>query len=146
MVDTPGLPGVPAGTVVVTFPAEVDMANAGSVGVELDTAFGPGVGMVIADMSGTKFCDSSGIHVLVMARKQARSGKTKFRVVAPHEEVRRVLEMVHLDTVLAIYPQLDMALVANDHKPADGQQGPPGEEQRRTLAGDGSADEGDVVA
>ena len=76
-------------------------------------AFGPGVGVVIADMSGTRFCDTSGIHALVMAYKRAQVSHTGFRVVAGPGEVRRVL-----DTVLAIYPRLDVALLASDRKPA----------------------------
>ena len=49
-------------------------------------------------------------------------GKSKllvtFRVVAGPGEVRRVLEILGLDTVLAIYPRLDMALVASDRNEA----------------------------
>lgn len=44
---------------------EIDLANATSVGKELNAALGPGVGIVIADMSATRFCDTSGIHALV---------------------------------------------------------------------------------
>jgi hypothetical protein len=33
-------------------------------------------------------------------------------------EVRRVLEVLRLDTVLAICPRLDVALLATDRKPA----------------------------
>ena len=54
-------------TIVVPLPGEIDMANADRVGEELLAAFGPGVGTVIADMSGTRFCDTSGVHALVMA-------------------------------------------------------------------------------
>lgn len=111
MVDAPGAEGA---TIVVTLPGEIDMANANSVGEELNAAFGPGVGIVIADMSGTRFCDTSGIHALVMAHRRAKACHTEFRVVIRPGEVRRVLEILHLDTVLAIYPRLDMALVAGD--------------------------------
>src|SRR5262249_49938882 len=90
------------------------MANADRVGEELNAAFGPGVGIVIADMSGTRFCDTSGIHALVMAHQRAKASNTGFRVVAGSGEVRRVPEILHLDTVLAIYPRLDMALVVGD--------------------------------
>lgn len=39
-------------------------------------------------------------------------------MVAGPGEVRRVLEILGLDTELAIYPRLDMALVASDRKRA----------------------------
>ena len=117
MVDTPGLPGRGTGTVVITFPGQIDLANADGVGAKLNDAFGPGVGIVIADMSGTRFCDSSGIHALVMAYKKALATNTSFRVVVPPGEVRHVLEIVHLDTVLTLYPRLDAALLNGDHDP-----------------------------
>jgi anti-anti-sigma regulatory factor len=37
--------------VVVTLPAEIDMANAGQVGQQLGSAIAPGVRVVIADMT-----------------------------------------------------------------------------------------------
>ena len=111
MVDAPGTQGA---TIVVHLPGEIDMANAASVGEDLNAAFGPGVGIVVADMSGTRFCDSSGIHALVTAHQRAQASNTQFRVVAGPGEVRRVLEIMRLDTVLAVYPRLDVALVAGD--------------------------------
>jgi anti-anti-sigma factor len=106
--------GGQAAAIVVTLPGEIDMVNADRVGEELNAAFGPGVGTVIADMSGTRFCDTSGIHALVMAHQRAKASNSQFRVVVRPGEVRRVLEILHLDTVLAVYPRLDVALVAND--------------------------------
>ena len=117
MASTPGAPDAGA-TIMVTLPGEIDMANAGRVGADLEAAFRPGVGVVIADMSGTRFCDTSGIHALVMAYKRAQASDTGFRVVAGPGEVRRVLEILRLDTVLAIYPRPDVALLASDRKPA----------------------------
>jgi hypothetical protein len=53
-----------------------------------------------------------------MAYKHAKAC-TRFRVVVVvvPGEGRRVLGMLHLDTVLAIYPRLDVALLAGDHNP-----------------------------
>ena len=79
---------------------------------------GPGTGgVVVADMSGTRFCDSAGIHALVMAHKRAQASDAELRVVVRPGEVRRVMEIVRLDTVLAIYPRLDIAVLANDDEP-----------------------------
>jgi hypothetical protein len=51
-----------AAAIVVTLPREIDMTNAGRVGEDLKAPFAPGVGLVVADMSGTRLCDTSGIH------------------------------------------------------------------------------------
>lgn len=102
------------GTAVVNFPREIDMANAVRVGAELAAAFDAGAAIVVADMSGTRFCDTSGIHVLVMAHKRAKASNTRFRVVVRPGEVRQVLEIARLDTVLTLYPRLDIALLDGD--------------------------------
>lgn len=140
--DAVPLPHAGAAAIVVTFPHEVDVANAAGVGADLDAAFGPGVGVVVADLSGTWFCDSSGVHALVMAYKRAQGGNTEFRVVVGPGRVRRVLELLRLDAVLALYPRLDMALVVNDCESPDGHQGPGAGGRRRALPGVGSADDG----
>jgi anti-anti-sigma factor len=102
MVEAPRLPGAQPGTIVVTLPGGIDLGNAGRVGADLNAAFGPGVGVVVADMSGTRFCDSSGIRELMLAHKRARASNTVFRVVAGPGEVRRVPGIPRLDTVLAL--------------------------------------------
>lgn len=54
-------PEHPPRPVIVTLPAEIDIANGAAVGQQLCSAFAPGVTLVIADMTPTVFCDSSGI-------------------------------------------------------------------------------------
>jgi anti-anti-sigma regulatory factor len=78
----------------------------------------PGVGIVVPGMSGTRFCDTSGIRALVMAHQRAKAGNTEFLMVVPPGGVRRVLELRRLDTVLATCPRLGITLLAGDRKPA----------------------------
>ena len=111
MVDSPDAQWA---TIVVRLPGEIYMANANSVGEDLLAAFAPRVRIVIADMSGTRFCDTSGIYALVMAHQRAKACNIEFRVVVPPGEVHGALEKLHLDTMLAIYSRLDVALIASD--------------------------------
>jgi len=101
---------VPA--VVVALPAEIDMANADRAGQQLGSAIAPGVRTVIADMVGTRFCDSSGISMLVRAHGQAAANGTELRLVVASPAVLRTLTLVGLDQLLAIYPSLSQALAA----------------------------------
>jgi anti-sigma B factor antagonist len=101
---------VPA--VIVALPAEIDMASAGRVGEELGSAFAPGVRTVIADMTATTFCDSSGISMLVRARKLATANRTELRLVVLSTAVLRCLRLVRMDYLLPIYPSLSQALAA----------------------------------
>jgi anti-sigma B factor antagonist len=98
--------------VVIALPAEIDMVNAGRVGGELGSALAPGVRTVIADLTATRFCDSSGISVLVRAHKQAAASRTELRLVVPSGAVLRALTLVSMDDVLPIYPSLSQALAA----------------------------------
>jgi anti-sigma B factor antagonist len=117
---------VPA--VVVALPAEIDMANAGQLGQQLGSAFAPSVTTVIADMTATTFCYSSGIKMLLQARKQAVANRTQLRLAVPSAAVRRALTLVRMDQLVPIYPTLSQALAAepvpgshaatSDHRPA----------------------------
>jgi anti-sigma B factor antagonist len=95
---------------VVTLPAEIDMANADRVGADLQAAFALGVATVVADMTATTFCDSRGIHALVLAHQRATASGAELRLVAPSAGVLRVLALTGLDRWLAIYPSLPEAL------------------------------------
>jgi anti-anti-sigma factor len=98
--------------VVVALPAEIDMANAGEVGQQLGCAVAAGVRTVIADMTATTFCDSSGIGMLVRAHKQAAANRAELRLVVPATAVLRSLTLVSIDQLVPIYPGLPMALAA----------------------------------
>jgi anti-sigma B factor antagonist len=95
---------------VVTLPAEIDMANADRVSADLQAAFALGVATVVVDMTATAFCDSRGIHALVLAHQRATAGGAELRLVVPSACVLRVLALTGLDRWLAIYPSLQQAL------------------------------------
>jgi anti-anti-sigma factor len=98
--------------VVVALPAEIDMASADRVGQQLGAAFAPGVKIVIADMTATRFCDSSGISALVRAHKQGVANGAQLRLVVHSTVVLRSLRLVQMDYLLPIYPTLSQALAA----------------------------------
>jgi anti-sigma B factor antagonist len=98
--------------VVVALPAEIDMANAGRAGQQLGSAVTPGVRTVIADLTATTFCDSSGISMLVRACQQAAANNTQVRLVVPSAAVLRALTLVGMADLLPIYPSLSQALAA----------------------------------
>jgi anti-anti-sigma factor len=97
---------------VIALPAEIDMANADRVGQQLGAAFTSGVRTVIADMTATRFCDSSGINMLVRAYQQAAAHGTELRLVVPSTAVLRTLTLLGLDDLLPIYPSLSQGLAA----------------------------------
>jgi len=96
--------------VVVTLPAGTYISNADSIGEELCAAFAPGVTTVIADMTDTRFCDSSGISMLVQAHRKALESNAELRLVALSTAVLRALTLVRMDHLMPVYPSLAEAL------------------------------------
>src|SRR5215472_13790236 len=96
--------------VVVTFPTEIDISNADRIGEELCAALAPGVRTVIADMTRTRFCDSTGISMLVLAHRKALTNDAELRLVVLSTAVLRALTLVRLDHFLPVYPSLADAL------------------------------------
>jgi len=110
----------PASPVIVLLPAEIDMTNAEHVAGQLRAALAPGVGVVIADLGLTVFCDSTGVRQLVLAHNRAVAGNSELRVVVPSAGVLRVLRILGVDRVLQIYPDLAAALAAGPSREAQG--------------------------
>ena len=98
--------------VIVSLPAEIDIANVESVGERLRGAFAPGVRVVIADLSLTVFCDCTGVRHLLHAHDMAVAAGAELRVVTNAAIVLRLLQVLGADRMLRIYPSLEAALMA----------------------------------
>jgi anti-sigma B factor antagonist len=94
--------------VVVTVPDEIDAMNADEIREALLSATGPGVTTLIIDMSGTTFCDSSGVHAVITAYRQAALAGTEVRLVGT--KVLRVFALIGADQLMPTYPTLEAAL------------------------------------
>ena len=95
---------------IVTLPKEIDLSNAPCVGRELASAIGAGARVVIADMSITEFCDSSGIRQLLVANDAAAKRGGELRLVVRSAAVLKVLQLIGADKVLSIYGTMGDAL------------------------------------
>jgi anti-anti-sigma factor len=105
--DNPAAPISPA---VVSLPAEIDVTNAGEVLALVTAAFAPGVTVVIANLAGTRFCDSAGLRHLIMAhREAARAGVQLRLVIPPGGPVGRITELTGISRFVAVYPTLQLA-------------------------------------
>jgi anti-sigma B factor antagonist len=98
--------------VVVELPAEIDVTNSEQVYQQLVEVLAPGVDTVVADMTATVFCDSSGISQLVLAHHSAAAHHAQLRLAVPHDHVLEVLKVTGIDRLLAVYPSLEAALAA----------------------------------
>lgn len=91
-------------------PGEIDLTNAGDVLALITAAFGPGLVVVIADLTITRFCDSAGLRHLLQARQHASEAGVRLRlVIPPSGPVSRVIELTGVNRHVAIYPTLQLA-------------------------------------
>jgi len=99
--------------VVVVLPAEIDVTNSDGVHEQLIAALAPGVGTVIADMTSTSFCDSSGVHAIMRAHERATTQDIALRLaVAPTGSVRRVLQLTGAVLVMPVHSSVQEAIDA----------------------------------
>jgi anti-sigma B factor antagonist len=108
--DLEGATNGQARPAVVALPAEIDITNTRQVGGELLSAVGSGASAVIADLTATTYCDSSGVGELVRAQRQAAANQVELALVVPSETVLRVFTVLGLDQLMPIYPSLAAAL------------------------------------
>jgi len=99
--------------VVVLLPAEIDLTNADRVGAELGAACASGADVVIADLTRTSFCDSSGIRFLLLAHDEAAAHEAQLRLaVQPEGMVLRTLTLMGLHRILHVHFSVDDAMAA----------------------------------
>ncbi|HEU5385531.1 MAG TPA: STAS domain-containing protein [Streptosporangiaceae bacterium] len=107
MPDNPAAPTSPA---VVSLPAEIDVINADEILSLVTAALTPGVTVVIANLTGTRFCDSAGLRHLLLAHRQAARAGVQLRLVVPPDgAVGRVTELTGISRFVAVYPTLQLA-------------------------------------
>jgi anti-anti-sigma factor len=110
------LNGVP----VVVTPEEIDISNVGVLRSALLDADADGSRGLVVDMSGTQFCDSSGLNVLVRAHQRAQTQGGQVRLVMTGAGVLRLFVVTGVDRVIPIFGSVAeaMTLSAADDLPA----------------------------
>lgn len=99
--------------VIVELPAEIDVTNSQQVLVLLVTALAPGVEVVIADLTSTSFCDSSGVRAIVHAHERAAARSIRLQLAVPPEgSVHRVFQLTGIGSLMPLYPSLEEAIEA----------------------------------
>jgi anti-anti-sigma factor len=96
---------------VVTATGEVDMNSVAELEDQLTSALDTAA-VVVADLSGVTFLDSTGLSLLVRAHELSGRNRHAFRVVVANRAVGRPLHATSLDHLLDLYPTLADALAA----------------------------------
>jgi anti-sigma B factor antagonist len=100
------------GVPVITAPAEIDLATAGQLRLVLMHAAGCGHTTIVVDMTRTRFCDSTGLHVLVRAHQWALTDGGELRLAIPADGAAfRIFAITSLDRVIPRFDSLAEALL-----------------------------------
>jgi anti-sigma B factor antagonist len=95
---------------VVTAPQEIDITNAPELRSALLEAAACGRGTLVADLTRTRFCDSSGLHALLAAHKHAQAESGELLLVIPSTAVLRIFAITSIDRMIPNFTTLDEAL------------------------------------
>jgi anti-anti-sigma factor len=107
------------GVPVVAAPEEIDITNAEALRSALLTAAANGHGTLVVDMTGTQFCDSSGLRTLIAVHRRAEAEGREVLLVIPSTAVLRVFALTDMDRVIPNFTTLAEAL-AQTAASADG--------------------------
>jgi anti-anti-sigma factor len=111
--DASGL-GLP---VVVAMPPEIDLVNCHRLAGQL-AAVATSATVVIADLTGTSYCDLSGVRMLARASVDAMERGVQLWLVIPAGPVMRILALMDLDRWLQISPTFGEAIAQASAGPA----------------------------
>lgn len=107
-----------AGWTVVTVTGEMDLVSSPAVRQKVHDAVADGERSLVLDLGDVLFCDSSGVGVLIGARRLMRSCAGRLRVVLPEggtpgttggAHVNRVLAALGVRRLFEVFPDLDAA-------------------------------------
>jgi anti-sigma B factor antagonist len=111
------------GVPVVAAPEEIDITNAPELRSALleAAAAANGHGTVVADLSRTQFCDSSGLHTLLAAHKRATAAGGDMLLVISGNAVLRVFTITGVDHIIPNFTSLEEALAQTSANGSFGQ-------------------------
>jgi anti-sigma B factor antagonist len=120
---------VVSGVPVVAAPEEIDITNAPHLRSALLEAAADRPGTLVADMTKTRFCDSSGLHTLLAAHKRAQAEGGELRLVIPSVVVLRLFAITGIDRMIPNFTGLDDALAHTAPNGSNGRRRPDDEPQ-----------------
>ena len=95
---------------IASLEGELDIAAVPELRERLLGLLGPGVRLLIIDLSGVSFCDVAGLAVLIGTQRRATARGIVIRLAAPRPPVLKLLRITGLDHRLTICATLADAL------------------------------------
>jgi anti-anti-sigma factor len=103
------------GWAIVSVSGEMDLVTSPAVRQHVHDAVAKGRRDIVLDLAEVRFCDSSGVGVLIAARRLMRSCDGRLRLILPAEEgadtshVNRVLSALGVRRLFEVFPDVPAA-------------------------------------
>ncbi|MFJ3773742.1 STAS domain-containing protein [Streptomyces sp. NPDC090075] len=102
---------------------ELDLVTSPTLRQRVHDAVAEGHHSLVLDLSDVFFCDSSGVGVLIAARRLIRSCRGRLRLILPAQgasdgsHVNRVLGALGVRRLFDVYPDIDSATADDEEDP-----------------------------
>ena len=98
------------GLLVVSVIGELDQSTAPELREALASSLAKPAGPVLVNLSECDFIDSTGLSLLVEAKRRLEDEQLRFGVCCPDRDVQRLLELTGIDRALGLYETRDEAV------------------------------------
>ncbi|HET8657895.1 MAG TPA: STAS domain-containing protein [Micromonosporaceae bacterium] len=98
--------------VVLAISGELDLGSLAELEEAATAAIADGTPVLLLDLSGLTFCDSTGLGLFVRLHKRMQQRGGRLGLVNPQAGVLKVLKLTGLDAALHLYPDIDVALTS----------------------------------
>ena len=99
---------------MLTVAGELDLRTSPELEERLSRAFDAGAELVILDLRGVEFMDSTGLRVLLTAHQRAHESGRRFALVRGADQVERVLTLTGVREMLTIVDAPEELLAAGE--------------------------------
>ena len=100
------------GLLAVTVAGELDQGTAPELRTALAESLGSGTAGVVVDLSQCPFIDSTGLSLLVEAKRRLAEENRSFGVCCADADVRRLLELTGIDRAINLFDTREDAVAA----------------------------------
>ena len=106
------------GVVIARLKGEIDLANARAIGSLIAGTVTNDATGVVLDLAETSYLDSSGVHLVFDLHERLRSRQQRLVLAIPAgSRIRRVLELVNVESVIPVLPDVEEAKSAAREPP-----------------------------
>ena len=93
----------------LTATGEIDLASVGLLEAEIDESLASGVDLLVIDLMGVTFLDSTGLRSLLSTHTKLNESGGRLALVVTGGPVMRLFDVTGIESALNLYPSVDAA-------------------------------------